>query len=41
MEHIVVTSEPGGEYLCHFTPAEATDQIKAAEQTTIKLFDWI
>ena len=41
MEHIVVTSEPGGEYLFHFTPAEATDQIKAAEQTTIKLFDWI
>ena len=41
MEHIVVTSDPGGEYLFHFTPAEATDQIKAAEQTAIKLFDWI
>ena len=35
MEHIVITSEPGGEYLFHFTPAEATEQIKAAKQTAI------
>ena len=41
MEHIVVTSEPGGEYLFHFTPDEATKENKAAKQVAIKIVEWI
>ena len=32
MEHIVVTSEPGGEYLFHFVPEEAPKDEKAAKK---------
>ena len=41
MEHIVVTSEPGGEYLFHFVPDEATKEIRAAKQVAIKIVDWL
>ena len=41
MEHISVTSEPGGEYLFHFVPPEATKEIKAAKQTAIKIVEWL
>ena len=41
MEHIVVTSEPGGEYLFHFVPSEATREEKAAKQVANKIVDWI
>ena len=41
MEHIVVTSEPGGEYLFHFVPDEATKEIKAAKQVALKIVDWL
>ena len=41
MEHISVTSEPGGEYLFHFVPPEATKHIKAAKQIAIKIVEWM
>ena len=41
MEHIVVTSEPGGEYLFHFVPDEATKEIRAAKQVAINIVDWL
>ena len=40
-EHIVVTSEPGGEYLFHFVPEEATQFAKASKQVATKIVDWI
>ena len=30
-EHYTVCAEPGGKYLCHFTPKEATKNMKHAE----------
>ena len=41
MEHIVVTSEPGGEYLFHFVPDEATKDEKPAKKVANKIVDWI
>ena len=41
MEFISVTSEPGGEYLFHFNPPEATKSVKAAKQIAIKIVEWI
>ena len=41
IEHICVSSEPGSEYLFHFTPEEATKTTKHAEQVANKLADWI
>ena len=41
MEHIVVMSKPGGEYLFHFVPEEATKEEKAAKQVANKIVDWI
>ena len=40
-EHIVVTNEPGGEYLFHFVPEEATKEEKAAKQVANKIVEWI
>ena len=40
MEHISVSSEPGGEYLYHFTPDPATKNTKHAEQVANKLVKW-
>ena len=41
MEFISVTNEPGGEYLFHFNPPEATKTVKAAKQIAIKIVEWI
>ena len=41
LEHIVVTSEPGGEYFFHFVPEEATKYDKAAKQVSTKIVQWI
>ena len=41
MEHIVVTSEPGGEYLFHFVPDEATKDEKPAKKVANKIVEWI
>ena len=41
LEHIVVTSEPGGEYLFHFVPEDATKEEKAAKQVANKIVDWL
>ena len=41
MEHIVAVSEPGGEYLFHFVPEEATKEEKADKQVANKIVDWI
>ena len=41
IEHISVSKEPGSEYLFHFTPEEATKNVKHAEQVANKLVDWI
>ena len=40
-EHYSVVSEPGGQYLFHFTPDEADKDHSAAEQIAIALVDWI
>ena len=34
MEHIVVVSEPGGEYLFHFVSEEATKEERAAKHVS-------
>lgn len=39
-EHYSVTREPGGEYLCHFSP-EASPNIKHAEQVANELVEWL
>ena len=41
MENIVVTREPGVEYLFHFVPDEATKEVKAAKQVAVKIVDWL
>ena len=41
LEHISVTSEPGGEYLFHFVPPEATKEVKASKQIAIKIVEWM
>ena len=41
LEHIVVTSEPGGEYLFHFVPEEATKENKPAKQVAVQIVDWL
>ena len=41
MEHIVVVSEPGGEYLFHFVPPSATKEEKAAKQVAKKIVELI
>ena len=40
-EHIVYTKEPGGEYLFHFTPPEATTKDKPAKQTAKVIVGWV
>ena len=40
-EHISVCSEPGSEYVCHFTPEPATSSTPAAMQVAIGLVDWM
>ena len=40
-EHNSVCSEPGGQYLFHFTPEEASQQRKHAEIITDHLVDWL
>ena len=40
-EHYSVVSEPGGQYLFHFTPPEADENQKAAEKIAIELFNWM
>ena len=40
-EHYSVVSEPGGQYLFHFTPPEADENHKAAEQIAIELVTWM
>jgi hypothetical protein len=39
--HYTVTSEPGGQYVHHFTPEDATDEIPAPKQTALCLNDWV
>ena len=39
-EHYSVTREPGGEYLCHFSP-ETSSNIKHAEQVANELVEWL
>jgi hypothetical protein len=41
LEHIVVTNEPGGEYLFHFIPSEATASDKPAKQVSNKIVEWL
>ena len=41
MEHIVIVSEPGGEYLHHFVPPEATTEDKPAKQIAKVIVDWL
>ena len=40
-EHYSVVSEPGGQYLFHFTPPPADKDRKAAEQLAIELDNWM
>lgn len=40
-EHYAVTAEPEGEYLFHFTPLPAIDNVKPAEQIAKELFGWM
>ena len=40
-EHYSVVSEPGGQYLFHFTPPPADKDHKAAEQIAIELVKWM
>jgi hypothetical protein len=40
-EHYSVVSEPGGQYLFHFTPDEADKEHSAAEQIAITLVEWM
>ena len=40
-EHYSVCSEPGGQYLFHFTPEEASQQKKHAEIISGHLVDWL
>jgi hypothetical protein len=40
-EHYSVVSEPGGQYLFHFTPPPADKDHKAAEQLAIELVNWM
>ena len=37
----MVTSEPGGEYLFHFVPDEATEDEKPAKKVANKIVHWI
>ena len=41
MEHIVIVSEHGGEYLFHFVPPSATKEEKAAKQVANKIVKWV
>ena len=41
LEHIVVVSEPGGEYLFHFVPPEAMKEEKPAKQVANKIVGWV
>ena len=40
-EHYSVCSEPGGSYLFHFVPEEATDKMKHAEIIADHIVDWL
>ena len=40
-EHYSVCSEPGGSYLFHFVPEEATDKKKHAEIIADHIVDWL
>ena len=40
-EHYSMCSEPGGEYLTHFTPEPATEKCKPGEQIANGIYEWV
>ena len=40
-EHFIITQEPAGVYMTHFTPARAEKGAKPAKQQAQSLYDWL
>ena len=40
-DHITITQEPEGKYLCHFTPESPQEKEKPAEKVAQGVFDWL